>query len=308
MLRTILLLLSALVALPVVSFYYDEPLGEEQWNVLQKALAIMSVIALACFVVSEITRNCSQVDKLWSIAPVIYVWLFAAGSGFNQRLTLMAGLVTLWGVRLTFNFWRRGGYHWIPWKGEEDYRWSVLRKMPLLQGRLRWAAFNLFFISFYQNALILLFTLPAVVAWQGVGGALNRMDMVIAGLFLLFLVIETVADQQQFDFQQEKYRRLRTGEPLEGDYASGFRTTGLWGRVRHPNYAAEQAIWLTFYLFSVSATGRWLNWSLAGAILLMLLFLGSSDFSEKISADKYPAYRDYQRKVPRFFPDLFRRS
>ncbi|MBV6442496.1 MAG: DUF1295 domain-containing protein [Haliscomenobacteraceae bacterium CHB4] len=308
MLRTIILLLSALVALPVVFFYFDEPLREEQWNVLQKALVIMSVIALACFVVSEITRNCSQVDKLWSIAPVIYVWLFAAGSGFDQRLTLMAGLVTLWGVRLTFNFWRRGGYHWIPWKGEEDYRWSVLRKMPLLQGRLRWAAFNLFFISFYQNALILLFTLPSVVAWQGTEQPLRVADWAVSGLFAFFLVIEAIADQQQFDFQKEKYRRLRMGEPLEGDYALGFRTTGLWGWVRHPNYAAEQAIWLTFYLFSVSATGRWLNWSLAGAILLMLLFLGSSDFSEKISAGKYPAYRDYRRKVPRFFPDLFRRS
>lgn len=35
-------------------------------------------------------------------------------------------------------------------------------------------------------------------------------------------------------------------------------------------------------LFSVAATGRVLNWSLAGGILLLLLFLGSSDFSEKI--------------------------
>jgi steroid 5-alpha reductase family enzyme len=47
------------------------------------------------------------------------------------------------------------------------------------------------------------------------------------------------------------------------------------------------------------------NWSLAGAVLLMLLFLGSSDFSEKISAGKYPAYADYQKRVGRFFPKLF---
>jgi steroid 5-alpha reductase family enzyme len=61
---------------------------------------------------------------------------------------------------------------------------------------------------------------------------------------------------------------------------------------------------LSFYLFSVAATGRWLNWSLAGALLLMLLFLGSSDFSEKISAGKYAAYQEYQRKVGRFLPKL----
>ena len=32
------------------------------------------------------------------------------------------------------------------------------------------------------------------------------------------------------------------------------------------------------------------------AILLMLLFLGSADFAEKISSGKYPAYADYQKR------------
>ena len=27
---------------------------------------------MACFVVGELTRNVSQVDKLWSIVPVLY--------------------------------------------------------------------------------------------------------------------------------------------------------------------------------------------------------------------------------------------
>ena len=63
---------------------------------------------------------------------------------------------------------------------------------------------------------------------------------------LTFILIETVADQQQYDFQTEKYRRLRAGEPLTGDYALGFCARGRWARVRHPNYAAEQAGWLSF--------------------------------------------------------------
>ena len=49
---------------------------------------------------------------------------------------------------------------------------------------------------------------------------------------------------------------------------------------------------------------RWVNWSLAGGLLLVLLFLGSSDFSEKISAGKYPDYEGYQKRVPRFIPGL----
>lgn len=316
MLRTILILLATLIAIPVVAFYYDQALAPEHWATLQSLIKIMLVVALSCFVVSELTGNCSQVDKLWSIVPIVYVWFVVSESTgfwlqmnprsyFSERLVLMACLVTLWGLRLTFNFGRRGGYHWIPWKGEEDYRWSVLRQYPLLNGQLRWGLFNLFFISIYQNSLILLFTLPIVAAWQGSTTPLNALDYLATSLFLGFVLIETIADQQQWSFQKEKYRRIAAGEPLGEVYGQGFCSTGLWSWVRHPNYASEQAIWLSFYLFSVAATGRWLNWSLAGAVLLMLLFLGSSDFSEKISVGKYPGYADYQKRVGRFLPKFF---
>ena len=305
MLKTILFLLAALIALPIVAFYSDAPLNPEQLEILSLLAKTTLGIALGCFVVSELTRNCSQVDKLWSLVPILYVWMTADAGGYTPRLTLMAVLVTLWGARLTYNFGRRGGYHWIPWQGEEDYRWAVLRKNPLLSNRFAWALFNLFFISLYQHGLILLFTLPAVAAMAEPTGVLGAMDWVAAGLFLGFLVTETVADQQQYRYQQEKYRRINAGEPLEGEFALGFCATGLWSKVRHPNYASEQAIWISFYLFSVAATGRWFNWSLAGALLLVLLFIGSSDFSEKISAEKYRDYEDYQRKTPRFIPKFW---
>ena len=302
MLKTIILLLVAVIALPLVGYFWDEPLHEMQKNMLVSMFSLMFGVGILCFVVSEITRNCSQVDKLWSIMPMVYTWYFAYAGEWDTRMVLMAVLATIWGVRLSFNFWRRGGYSWIPWEGEEDYRWSVLRKMPLLNGRLRWAMFNLFFISLYQQGLILLFTLPSVMAWHGKGTPLNLWDYLSAALFLGFVVMETIADQQQFDFQTEKYRRKNNGEALGEEYGKGFCATGLWGIIRHPNYAAEQSIWVVFYLFSVGATGRWLNASLVGAVLLLILFQGSSDFSEKISAEKYPAYQDYLKKVGRFLP------
>lgn len=302
MLRTILILLATLIALPFIAVHFDTPLNETHWEALKTLVRVMLGVAISCFVISELTQNYSQVDKLWSLLPMLYVWIVAAQSDYSPRILLMASLVTIWGLRLSYNFWRRGGYHWIPWQGEEDYRWSILRQNPLLKSRLSWGLFNLFFISLYQNTLILLFTLPSLVAWQGMDQPLNIIDLVAATAFLTFLVLETLADQQQWEFQREKYRRKDAGVPLGAPYEQGFCASGLWARVRHPNYAAEQAIWLSFYLFSVAATGRWLNWSLAGGILLILLFLGSSDFSEKITAGKYPAYKDYMKRVPRFFP------
>ena len=43
-----------------------------------------------------------------------------------------------------------------------------------------------------------------------------------------------------------------------------------------------------------------LNWSIVGAILLVLLFFGSSSFSESVSAEKYDDYETYKEQVPRF--------
>ena len=162
--------------------------------------------------------------------------------------------------------------------------------------------FNLLFISLYQNALLLLITLPMIVAWQARNKPITVFDAVAAILYLGFVIIETVADQQQWNFQNEKHRQIKAGEKLAGDYQQGFISSGLWSKVRHPNYASEQGIWICFYLFSVIATGRLINWSAAGALLLVVLFQGSSDFSESISLKKYVAYSDFKKKVPRFIP------
>jgi steroid 5-alpha reductase family enzyme len=165
--------------------------------------------------------------------------------------------------------------------------------------------FDLFFISLYQNALLLFITLPMVVAVQAGEKQVGILDVLIALMFIGFVVLETVADQQQWNFQNEKNRRKKAGQKLTEEQAHGFISSGLFAKVRHPNYAGEQAIWITFYLFSVAATGRLINWSLAGCLLLIVLFQSSSNFSEDISSKKYPAYLAYKKRVGRFLPKLW---
>lgn len=301
MLITILLLIFTVVLLPLVSFYFGTPLNTIQYEALISTVYIVAGVVAYCFVIGELTGNNSQVDKIWSVIPIVYVWNMTWLGGMNERMILMSILVTVWGARLTFNFARRGAYNWKFWAGEEDYRWEVLRKRPGFNNRFVWMLFDLFFICAYQNTLIFLFTLPVLASLSDNAGALGIMDYLLAALFLTFVIIEFVADQQQYDFQTEKHRRIREVLPLE-EYSKGFVTTGLWSFVRHPNYAAEQSIWVVFYLFSVVATGEWINWTLAGCVLLIILFKGSSDFSEEISSEKYSDYKEYQRKVPRFIP------
>ncbi len=301
-LHTAIILIITLLAVPLITWFFGTPLGALEIRALVTVSIIAGSAVALCFILGEVTGNNSQVDKLWSLLPIAYTWTVAAYGNFSPRLVLMSILVTLWGLRLTWNFSRHGGYSLKFWTGKEDYRWQVLRQKKEFQPRFKWTLFNLFFISGYQNALILLFSLPVIVALQYRQRPLGIIDGIAGALMLFFIIFETVADNQQWRYQSKKWELINSGAKVTGDYAKGFLDKGLWSRSRHPNYFAEQSIWVSFYLFSVAASGQWINWSVSGALLLIILFQNSAAFSEGISAGKYPAYDEYQRRVPRFIP------
>ena len=299
---TAALLIVTLLIVPLISFLFGTSLGTREFAALEVLAWMLLGAWLLCFILGELTGNVSQVDKIWSLMPIAYAWVVAAHGAFAERLVLMAVLVTAWGIRLTWNFSRHGAYRLKFWQGNEDYRWQELRSRPEFSPAWRWSLFNFAFISGYQNVLILLMTLPTIVALQFSDTPLNSLDILAAALMAAMIGLETVADNQQWRFQAAKKALLESGRPLSGSYARGFLESGLWAWSRHPNYLAEQCIWVAFYFFSVAASGQWINWSIGGCLLLVVLFRGSSAFSEEISAGKYPDYRLYQETVPRFVP------
>lgn len=207
----------------------------------------------------------------------------------------MTCLTSLWGCRLTYNFWIKGGF-----SGGEDYRWAVVRKWYV---GWQWEVFNLLFICLFQQCAVLGFVVPGVLAMQS-SAPLCALDAVAATLYLLLVLGEAIADKQMFEFQTEKYRRKAAGED-PGPYARGFIDSGLWAYSRHPNYFCEVTMWWVFYLFGVAATGNWLNWTIWGALFLTGLFVlpaASLDLTESLSLSKYPDYPDYQKRVSKFVP------
>ena len=110
--------------------------------------------------------------------------------------------------------------------------------------------------------LLVLSTLPAQVALTR-PAPLTPWDAVFAVAFLAFLTGETVADQQQWNF----HRRKAAGE------ASG-----------------------------VGFLGGALNWTVVGPVLLTVLFIGSTIFTESISASRYPEYAQYRRTTSMIVP------
>ncbi|KAL9016179.1 MAG: hypothetical protein Q9185_006452 [Variospora sp. 1 TL-2023] len=117
-------------------------------NPLVSAFAFSLFLVPIFLVISEITRNYSQVDRVWGILPTVcnlhYVAYAHAKNLPTQRLNSLAIISVIWGVRFTRYLDRLGGYQ----VGSEDYRWGFLRKYinpPL------YFILNVLFISLAQS-------------------------------------------------------------------------------------------------------------------------------------------------------------
>jgi len=152
-------------------------------HLLSLGLVVTGIIAAVSFLLSILMDNYSIVDKLWSVTPAFYCTLYSAVSAYyteqlNLRLVLMSMLTAAWGGRLTFNFWRKGGYA----LRAEDYRWAILReKIPWIL----WQPFNLSFICIYQHYLLFLIASPAYFVASQQPSPLDLYDLLIA--FVSFL-------------------------------------------------------------------------------------------------------------------------
>ncbi|KAF8968046.1 hypothetical protein BDZ97DRAFT_1800620 [Flammula alnicola] len=242
---------------------------------------------LATYVASIVTKNASQVDRLWTFLPTIYTAYYAllpllpnaqpfmlvpyapkelgwsTVKDFSPRALLMFSLVSTWMCRLSYNTYRRGLFN----LKEEDYRWAVLRKqIPTWLFHV----VNLSFIAAIQNILLLLLGQPTHTASVlQPHTALALSDYALAALALVILALEFTADNQQYAFHAYKHAYFAKEKGIASakaydpkdhwpgarlawtpdDAKRGFITRGLWKYVRHPNFSCEQDFWWIITLF-----------------------------------------------------------
>jgi steroid 5-alpha reductase family enzyme len=274
------------------------------------SIAFSLAIAPIFLVVSEINKNYSQVDRMWSILPSIYnihyaVYAYLAGLD-TTRISAVALASSVWSTRLTYNYWRRGGYS----VGSEDYRWELVKDYI---GPAAMFVMNVIFISLAQSLLLCIVTIPSYVMLLserlvdvGALPAWTLGDTIAFSSMLGLVALTAVGDQQQWAFQNAKHEYRRTGKVTSGfhrdEFERGFRTTGLFAYSRKPNYATEQAHWGVLYAWSCVTSGTWYNWTGIGFAAYLALFQASTWLTELLSEQKYPDYKDYRRQVGKFIP------
>ncbi|ORY12499.1 hypothetical protein BCR34DRAFT_482456 [Clohesyomyces aquaticus] len=283
-------------------------------NPLIGALAFMLFLAGVVFIVAEVNKNYSQVDRLWSIVPAVLNAHYALWAHLNglptQKMDHIMAVSIIWGARLTFNYWRKGGYT----VGSEDYRWEYVKNYV---GPFWMFIFNIGFIAIGQCLLLFAITTPTYVLLLTArvnGDTMSTYDNLFSRLMFFLVIFEYFADQAQWNFHQAKAQYTATAKiPKDHKYTReqldrGFNTTGLFAWSRHPNFAAEQAVWVSLYQWCCCESMTYMNYAFAGAFGYLVLFQASTWFTEWISAGKYPEYKTYQQRVGKFLPKMHTKS
>lgn len=244
------------------------------------ALATLAAM-LVLWLVSLQRRDASIVDIYWGLGFAQIALLAALlGDGWPPRRLLVAGLTTLWGVRL-------GAYLlWRNWGQGEDYRYRAMRRA--YGARFAWISAGLVFGL--QGALLWLVSLPVqVVQWSPGPPALGWLDALGVALWALGITFETVGDWQ--------LARFRAAPDTQGQVLD----RGLWRYTRHPNYFGDACVWWGLYLLAASG-GAW--WTVGSPLLMTVLLLRVSGVAllERTIAVRRPAYADYVRRTSAFVP------
>ncbi len=238
-------------------------------------LALMFVT----WTLSLVLRDVSIVDSAWGLAFVAVAWVaFALGDGEHARRLLVAGLVSVWGLRLAGYIARRKLR-----ERREDPRYAAWRE----RHGARFPLVSLFTVFLLQGALVWVVSLPVQGA-AGQDGGLGPLDFVGVAVWAAGLFFEATGDAQLARFKADPANR---GTVMD---------RGLWRYTRHPNYFGDFLVWWGLYLIALSA-GAW--WTLPGPLVMTLLLtrVSGKDHLER-SLSKRPGYADYVARTSGFVP------
>jgi steroid 5-alpha reductase family enzyme len=244
---------------------------------LQVSAAAAAVCVVAMLVTAYAARRAgrvSVVDVTWGIALAAVARVSALlGDGDPLRRWLFVGLVTLWGLRLSWHIWRRNTGH------GEDPRYTELlgskRGGPLVR------------VWIPQGAAIWFVSLPVQVSATAGDGV----DVVVALGVVLWLVgvfFESIGDAQLAAYKKDPGR----GPVMD---------RGLWRYTRHPNYFGDACVWWGLWTIAASAWPGLLTVPAPVAMTYFLVYATGAKLLEETMM-KRPGYPEYAARTSMFVP------
>lgn len=242
------------------------------------ALAAITMLAVAGWLLSLALRDVSIVDSLWPLFFLAALAVYFHHAEAHPRGILLAAAVLVWAVRLAvYLTWRNHGQ-------PEDRRYRRIRA----NNSPNFAVKSLYLVFGLQAVLAWVISLPLLAAILS-AAPLQWLDAVGFALALFGIAYESIADAQLAGFRAEN---------------SGGDTVmdrGLWRYCRHPNYFGEFCCWWGLFLMA-AAGGGW--WSIVSPLLMSVLLLRVSGVTllEQDIAERRPQYRLYALRTNAFLP------
>jgi len=252
-----------------------------QGNSLSKLFLIDVFITLFIFMFSFRFGNASMYDPYWSVIPafIIGYWWYSTMAMPNYLVWgITSAVVLVWSVRLTHN-WARG------WQGmqHEDWRYLKLKeetgKWYLMVNFLGIHLFPTLLVWVASIPLAYIFTSNEAFTFVNWGGVL---------LAILGIGLELISDNQL-----RKFKKAAD--------AKAILATGIWSKIRHPNYLGEILFWWGLYAMSINSYTPWYISSGAAGITLLFIFI-SIPMMDKHLLQNRPSYATYMLKVGALLP------
>ena len=241
-------------------------------------LLIADVLAtVVVFIFSVGVNNASVYDPYWSVQPFVIGLFLGIKHGFNLYSALLFIAVTIWAVRLTFN-WT------LEFKNltYQDWRYIHLKNTT---GKF-YGIINFVGIHLVPTLVVYACTLPLVYAIIN-KPTLNYFSIIFLVVCVLAVLLQLVADAQMREYRKTK--------------PTVFIRTGLWKYSRHPNYLGEILMWWGVALATIISMPS--MWQLIlGAVLNTLLFIFVSIPLQDNRQAKKPGFSEYKKQTHALLP------
>jgi len=253
---------------------------------LSKLFFVDIILTIIVFIASYRYNNASIYDPYWSVIPfgMIFYWLYIFGPEvINIKVMLAAFVISFWSWRLTGN-WLRG------WTGldHEDWRYVQLREKT---GKW-YVLVNFLGIHLFPTLVVFVGSIPIYYIFQ-FSSELNMFTWIGFAVALGGVVIELTADNQLHKFKKA------SNNPM------AVMRTGIWKRIRHPNYLGEILFWVGIFVMSYTpyttlSTG-------AGVLLMIAMFVTISiPMIDKKLLKSKPEYTIYKSSTWALLPKFWK--
>jgi len=245
-------------------------------------LAIVLIFMGILWLIQIRSGEADIVDLGWTTSVAICAVFFAVlGNGELTRRILIASLVSIWAIRLSYLL-----YSTRVSKSGEDGRYKLLRES---WGERAQINFLIFFMA--QGFLAFVLALPFLAVSVDPNRIASVFDWLGILLFATAFLGESISDQQLAKFRLNPKNKGKTCR------------AGLWRYSRHPNYFFEWLHWISYSFIAFSSP----LWYLALFSPLIMLYLiifvtGIPPAEDQALKSRGDDYREYQKSTSAFVP------